>query len=71
MHDLLLNRTLRLTVVGTISLLVLTFLILAYSALFEAICGNLSESIRLMTWGACAGAAALLLIRYRTELIDS
>jgi hypothetical protein len=71
MHDILLNRTLRLTVVGTISLLALTCLILAYQALFDVICGNLSEAIRQMTWGACAGAGALLLIRYRTDLIDS
>jgi hypothetical protein len=71
MHDIFLNRTLRLTVVGTISLLTLTFLILTYQALFDGICGNLFEAIRQMTWGAVAGCGALLLIRYRTDLIDS
>jgi hypothetical protein len=71
MDDLFLNRTLRLTIVGTISLLSLICLILAYQALFDGICGNVREAIRQMTWGAIAGCAALLLIRYRTDLIDS
>ena len=35
MQDILLNRTLRLTVVGTISILALVSLILGYQALFE------------------------------------
>ena len=71
MHDLLLNRTLRLTVVATISTLTLIFLILAYCALFDGICGNIMEATRQMTWAAISGCAALLLIRYRTDLIDS
>jgi hypothetical protein len=71
MQDIFLNRTLRLTVVGTISLLTLICLILAYCALFDAICGNVAEAIRQMTWSAIAACAALLLIRYRADLIDS
>ena len=71
MHDALLNQTLRLVVVGTISLLTLACLILGYQALFAGICGNLTEGIRQMTWAAIAACGALLLIRYRTDLIDT
>ena len=71
MHDALLNQTLRLVVVGTISLLTLICLILGYQALFAGICGNFPEAVREMTWAAIAGCSALLLIRYRTDLIDT
>ena len=71
MHDLLLNRALRLTVVGTISALGLVCLILGYRSLFELINGNLPLAGREAIWGALAAGASLMLIRYRTELIDS
>jgi hypothetical protein len=71
MQDIFLNHTLRFTVVGTISLLTLICLILGYQSLFDGICGNLHEAVREMTWAAIAACGALLLIRYRTDLIDT
>jgi len=71
MHDILLNRTLRLTVVGTISIVTLISLILCYQALFDGITGSWSDAIGKAIWGTLAGAGALLMIRYRTDLIDT
>ena len=71
MQDILLNRSLRLTVVGTISILVLISLILGYQALFDTITGGWPDAVGKMTWGAIAAVAALLLIRHRGDLIDS
>ena len=51
MQDALLNRSLRLTVVGTISTLALICLILCYQALFDTICGNIPDAADKMTWG--------------------
>ncbi len=71
MQDALLNRSLRLTIVGTISTLALICLILGYQALFDAICGNLPDAASKMTWALGAGISAILLIRYRCDLIDT
>lgn len=71
MHDILLNRTLRLTVVGTISIIALISLILCYQALFDGITGSWSDAISKAIWGTLAGSGALLMIRYRTDLIDT
>ena len=70
MQDLLLSRTLRLTVVGTISILSLAALILGYQALFDTITGSWHDAIRELTWSAIAAVAGLLMIRYRDDLID-
>lgn len=71
MHDLLLNRTLRLTVVGTIAVLGFTCLILSYQALSDSIGGSVAAAVAKLGWGLAAGAAGLGLIRYRNDLIDT
>ncbi len=70
MQDILLNRTLRLTIVGTISILAIIALILGYQALFDTITGSWRDAIWRTTWGAIAAAATLLMIRYRDDLIE-
>ena len=71
MQDLLLNRTLRLTVVGTIAVLGFACLILCYQALYAAINADYAGAAAKLGWGLGAGAAASLLIRYRNDLIDT
>ena len=71
MHDSVLNRALRLAVVGTISIAALISLILCYQALFDGITGSWSDAAGKCIWGTLAGTAALLMIRYRTDLIDT
>jgi len=70
MHDALLNRTLRLTVVGTIAIISTTALILCYRSLFELIAYDFPSAGVKLGWGALCATAALLLIRYRGDLID-
>ena len=70
MKDAILNRTLRLTIVGTISVLALASLILAYTAFFDAFARHWSDAAARLVWGASAALAALLLTVYRGELID-
>ena len=70
MKDAILNRTLRLTIVGTISVLALASLILAYTALFDAFAQHWSNAAARLVWAASAALAALLLTVYRGELID-
>jgi hypothetical protein len=71
MQDLLLNRTLRLTVVGTIAVLGFACLILCYQALYALITQQYADGARGLGWGLGAGAGALMLIRYRNDLIDT
>jgi hypothetical protein len=70
MQDALLNRTLRLTIVGTISIVSLACLILAYTAIFDLFARNWTDAAAHLVWSAGAALAALLLISYRNELID-
>jgi hypothetical protein len=70
MHDAILNKTLRLTIVGTIAILSLACLILAYLAIFEAIARHWPDAAARLVWSASAGLSSLLLITYRGELID-
>jgi hypothetical protein len=70
MQDAILNRTLRLTIVGTISVMALASLILAYTAIFDLFARQWSDAAARLVWGAGAALAALLLIYYRGELID-
>jgi hypothetical protein len=70
MHDAFLNRSMRLTLIGTISAIALTGLILGYHGVFELICLNVATGVHQLAWGMSASAAALLLIRYRGDLID-
>lgn len=71
MQDALLNQSLRFTVVGTISATSLACLILSYQGLFELITGELTSAGMKFGWGLLSGVSALLLIRYRTDLIDT
>ena len=70
MKDLILNRTLRLTIVGTISVLALASLILAYTAIFDALTRHWADAAARLVWAAGAALVALLLTVYRGELID-
>jgi hypothetical protein len=70
-NDPLLNRSIRLTVVGTISIITLAALILLYHALFDLIARDFSAAGDKIGWGVQATIAALLLIRYRNDLIDA
>ena len=60
----------RLTLVTTMTLLAAAGLILSYRGLFELIIGNWEPAAMQTGWGLAAGAAALLLMRYRGDLID-
>jgi hypothetical protein len=71
MHDALLNRTLRFTVVGIISTLCLAALILCYQGLLDGIWGNFANAAIKIAWGLGAGVAGLILVKYRTDLIDT
>ena len=70
MRDVILNQTLRLTVVGTIAVLALACLILAYKAIFACVAHDWPNAVSHLVWSASAALAALLLIYYRGELID-
>ena len=70
MSDLILRRSLRFTLVVTTTVIASTALILSYRGLFELITGQWETAGFNLGWGLGAGAAALLLIRYRGDLID-
>jgi hypothetical protein len=70
MKDAILNRTLRLTILSTISVLALASLILAYTAIFDAFALHWADAAARLVWAAGAALAALLLTVYRGELID-
>jgi hypothetical protein len=54
-----------------ISAIGLACLILETQGLFELIGGNWTTAGRHLGWGTAAGTAALLLIRFRNDLIDA
>ena len=70
MHDTFLNRSIRLTVVGTIALITLAALILCYQALFEVMTSDYRSAGMKFGWGAACVVASLLLIRYRGDLVE-
>jgi hypothetical protein len=70
MQDAILNKTLRLTIVGTISIMALACLILAYTAIFDLLARQWADAAGRLVWSAGAALAALLLTCYRGELID-
>jgi hypothetical protein len=70
MSDAFLNRTMRFTLVSTITIIASSGLILSYRGLLELIVGNWDPARMQMGWGVAAAVAALLLIRYRGDLID-
>ena len=69
-RDIVLNQTLRVTVVGTIAVIAMIGLILCYQAIFELIGFDFPAAGMRLGWGAACAVAALLLIRYRNDLID-
>ena len=71
MHEnALLDRSLRVTIVGTIALIALAALILCYQGLFELAGLDFAAAGMKFGWGAACATASLLLIRYRGDLID-
>jgi hypothetical protein len=70
MHRTLVIRSLRLTIVLLISGIALGCLILSYQALFELIAGAFHASLEKFAWGAALATAALLLIRFRGDVVD-
>ena len=70
-HDAFLNSALRLTLVGTIAVIALMSLILGYQALFDTFTGSWAAAGEKLLWGTLAAISALLLIYYRTDLIDT
>ena len=69
-QDALLDRSLRLTIVGTIALIALAALILCYQALFEFIGFDFPAAGMRLGWGVLCVIAALLLIRYKGDRVD-
>jgi hypothetical protein len=70
MSDAIVRRTLRFTIVAIITVIATTGLILSYRGLFELIIGQWQSAGMKLGWGIAAAVAALLLIRYRGDLID-
>ena len=67
----MLQYSLRFTIVGTAALVALICLILSYQAMFDTICGQWHGAATRFFWGTTAGISALLMIKYRDDLIDS
>jgi hypothetical protein len=70
MHDAFIIRSLRFTIVLLISTIGLGCLVLSYQAMFELIAGAFRDSLQKFGWGVALATAALLLIRYRGDLVD-
>ena len=70
MHDALLTRSLRYTILLLITGLASGALIFCYQAVFEMIEADFPPAWMRLGWGTAAGIAALLLIRFRGDLID-
>ena len=70
MRDALLNRSLRLTIVGTITAASLACLLLAYALLFDLLSGRWADAAGRAVWCVGSALAAILLVYYRDELID-
>jgi hypothetical protein len=69
-NDAILNRTMRLTIIGTIAVVSLAGLILAYNAMFDLLAHQWADAAGKLVWSASAALAAWLSIHYRGELID-
>jgi tellurite resistance protein TehA-like permease len=67
----MINVSLRFTIVSIIAVVTLACLILSYQAMFATICGDLINAARQMFWGLFCAVSALLLIKYRDDLIDA
>jgi hypothetical protein len=66
----LLDHSLRLLIVGTISVIALISLIFCYQGIFELITFDFADAAMKLGWGTTCGIGSLLLIRYRGDLID-
>ena len=70
MQDALLTRSLRYTILAVISVMSLGSLILSYNAIFDLLSTDYRVAGMKLAWGLGAGTAALLLIRFRGDLIE-
>jgi len=70
MRDALLDRSIRLLIVGTIAIIAMISLILCYRALLEFISYDFRAAGMKFGWGAGCVVASLLLIRYRGDLVE-
>lgn len=70
MQDLLLARSLRYTILLVICAVTVAALLLGYRGMLELIAGDYRTGGIGLGWGIGSAAAALLLIRYREDLID-
>ena len=70
MPDAILNKTLRLTIIGTISATSLACLVLGYHAMFDLMSARWTDAAGRLVWCAGAAVASLLVTYYRGELID-
>ena len=70
MQDRILNLSLRLTVVGLISVIALATCIVAYQGFYLGVTGQFSQSGARGAAAAGLGLATGLLIRYRGDLLD-
>jgi len=70
MQDALLTRSLRYVVLAVISAISLSSLILSYTGIFDLVGADYHAAGMRLGWGFGAGIAALLLIRFRGDLID-
>ncbi len=68
---MLLNTSIRFTIVGLIAIIALASLILSYNGLLTIFTGDIIRAVTKIGWGITLAAAALLLIRYRNDLIDA
>ena len=69
--DAFLNQSIRVTVVGTITIIAMAALILLFHALYDLLARDFSAAGDKLGWGVMAAIASLLLIRYRNDLIDA
>jgi len=69
MHDRILQGSLRITIIGLITLVTLGCFILMYQGLYFIVTGNIAGLERIAVATGLALTAALL-IRHRADLID-
>ena len=70
MQDRILNLSLRLTVVGLISVIALAACVVAYQGLYLGVTGQFAQAVARVTAAVGLGLATGLLIRYRGDLLD-
>jgi hypothetical protein len=71
MSHAILRRTLRFTITAVITIIATAALILSYRGLVELAMGQWQPAGMKLGWGLGSGFAALLLIRFRGDLIEA